>query len=85
MGRINNIAWRSGLNPYNYLDDCYGGADFRAGVLREDEYSVHMIAPGAMPVNRRLAAEYMEVRTAALYCLLFSLSLRDAGRGYKLM
>jgi cathepsin A (carboxypeptidase C) len=61
MLRVFVIAWSSGLNPYNYLDQCYGGAVRDGiGLLGEGDSWVRLVAPGAIPRSTRMYQEYME-------------------------
>ena len=62
MARVNYITWQSGLNPYNYLKECFGGAPGPDGIYAEDETSVRMVYPGMVPMIGQAARDnYLEV------------------------
>ena len=63
------IAWAMGLNPYNYLQECFGGAISQNGIISEDEQSARMIVPGSVPMPRSRREEYLQV--SKIFCLRF--------------
>ena len=70
MGRVSTVQWRSGLNPYNYLQECYGGAPGLDGVIEETDDYVKMAIPEAFSLTHDYE-EYLQVTHCYLISVYF--------------
>lgn len=61
MLQVSNVAWNIGLNPYNYLQDCFGGAPEPNGIIHETATKAIMVLPDSVPMTKERAAQYLQV------------------------
>ena len=74
MGQVQFAAWAMGLNPYNYLQECFGGApDINGFMQNGPEGKVAMVHPDALILHGSFAQDYLKVSSKhMLRPLIFS-------------
>lgn len=60
--QVNDVMWNIGLNPYDYLAECYGGIPDRNGIIREVGGDIEMMHPDAVSMPKHRYDDYMKVR-----------------------
>lgn len=55
------MQWNIGLNPYNYLQECYGGVPTQGGIIKETDEYVKMVLPDAYSLTH-IDEAYLQVR-----------------------
>lgn len=59
--QVNNVLWNSGLNPYDYLAECYGGIPGADGIIEDSGDHVVMMHPDAVNMPAERYQQYMQV------------------------
>ena len=59
--QVNDVMWNIGLNPYDYLAECYGGIPNQDGIIRELGNHIEMMHPDAVSMPKHRYEDYMKV------------------------